>query len=994
MRKYLVFLSIFLFTNAYSQHQISDINKANNLLTQGDSLSQNSKYKESIDFYYKASEIYKEHNLWKKYFRSLNNVAANYYVLKKVDKTIEISNEIIDKSISQLGNNNQEEAIARYLIGVSLAFELGKPDEGKEYLLKALSIQIVSKNKKTLKDLINTQIALGRIYDLKNDNVAALEHFQKSLNLAKLEFGEDNINLKRPLDFIGRLLVKQGNYKSGFEYFQKELSINKKNYGENHSKVAGSYIKLAIATRFMGNYKDALDYNLKALNIYRNKLGTENLHVGVTLNNIGFTLEQKGDYEEALKYLNESLKLFGQLLGKEHPRNAISYNNLGLVYYHQGKYNLSITNHNKALCIRKKSLNKHHPYITLSLNHLGDVYLAKKDYKKSLECYQKALFNNVSNFEDSLNVYSNPKMSNAHFDQLFLLTSLKGKANALSKSNNLKDLLFAEETYKLCDQLINKIRFSLKKQSDKVFLNKSINEVYSNAISVSYKLFEATDDDIYLENAFYFAEKNKAGVLSETIADLNAKMFSGIPDSLLQKENKLKNEIAYNLQKITSKPNSNNESIYRSKLFDLNREHEKLIQFLEKKYPNYYSLKYKNFTPSIKEIQKRLDDNTTMLEYFTDKYSVYAFVITKNSFTAQRIAVNNLVDDITKLVLELKNDQKSAFAKLSHNIYNELIDPLNISTDKLIIIPDGYLWKLNFDILLTENPKELDYKLFNYLIKDFTINYANSATILFQETNERFSNKRIEMLAFSLNKSEDSKIGDKINLQTFRDSKNSNLPGTRKEIKAISNIMEGDYFYGSSANEKNFKENAKNYNILHLALHGKIDNKDPLDSKLLFTQGKDSLEDNLLHIYELYNLELNAELAVLSACNTGQGKIVQGEGIISLGRAFTYAGCKSLVISKWEVSDAFTPEIMQKFYKNLKAGKNKSESLRNAKLTYLNNADNINSNPYYWASLVQIGNNHPLKTSNFIHKAIYTISCLIILGMLVHVFLKISKVTT
>jgi len=187
------------------------------------------------------------------------------------------------------------------------------------------------------------------------------------------------------------------------------------------------------------------------------------------------------------------------------------------------------------------------------------------------------------------------------------------------------------------------------------------------------------------------------------------------------------------------------------------------------------------------------------------------------------------------------------------------------------------------------------------------------------------------------------------------------LPGTRKEIKAISSIVDGVYYYGKEAIEANFKKDASKYGIVHLALHGEVDNEIPQNSKLYFTKSKDTIEDNLLYSHELFALNIPAELTVLSACDTGTGKIAKGEGIMSLGNAFQYAGTKSLLLSSWEVADDTAPELMKYFYENLKKGMSKPKALQQAKLSYLKTVDPARSNPFYWGNFYLVGDPTPIE---------------------------------
>ncbi len=208
-----------------------------------------------------------------------------------------------------------------------------------------------------------------------------------------------------------------------------------------------------------------------------------------------------------------------------------------------------------------------------------------------------------------------------------------------------------------------------------------------------------------------------------------------------------------------------------------------------------------------------------------------------------------------------------------------------------------------------------------------------------------------------------------MSLATLRGT-DDDLPGTREEIKAIADIIDGQYYYGAQAIEANFKKNAGAYNILHLALHGEVDHERPENSRLFFTKSKDTLEDNMLYSHELFALDIPAELTVLSACNTGSGKIAAGEGIMSLGTAFQYAGSKSLLLTRWEVSDQTTPQVMKYFYTNLKKDMTKSKALQQAKLNYLANADINRVHPFYWGGFYLVGDTGAIDFKNH-HAALY-----------------------
>ena len=192
--------------------------------------------------------------------------------------------------------------------------------------------------------------------------------------------------------------------------------------------------------------------------------------------------------------------------------------------------------------------------------------------------------------------------------------------------------------------------------------------------------------------------------------------------------------------------------------------------------------------------------------------------------------------------------------------------------------------------------------------------------------------------------------------------RNSLLPlnWSEKEVLDIADIVGGETYCRQNATEGLFKKKAAKAGILHIATHAIVNDVNPMFSKLIFAPDSNSSEDGYVNTYELYNMKLNAGLIVLSACNTGYGKLVRGEGVMSLARGCMYAGCPSIVMSLWAVDDQSTSLLMKNFYNNLVQGLNKDEALRRAKLEFLNSADEIKSNPFYWSGMIFIGDTKPL----------------------------------
>jgi CHAT domain-containing protein len=244
-----------------------------------------------------------------------------------------------------------------------------------------------------------------------------------------------------------------------------------------------------------------------------------------------------------------------------------------------------------------------------------------------------------------------------------------------------------------------------------------------------------------------------------------------------------------------------------------------------------------------------------------------------------------------------------------------------------------------------------------YLCRDYTINYAYSLNILSRNLSEKPNKKKNKILGMSYSSFYEDDDADIAQLRFENE-----LPFSGQEIQQIGEIFKHAGFQTyAEATESQFKELASDYAIIHLAIHGQADSIDKFNSKLLFKTTQGAGEDGQLHAYELYNIDLSGnQLAVLSACETGLGKQVEGEGMFSIARGFAYAGCPSIVMSLWKVNDKATSILMKYFYENLAAGDTKDQALQKAKLSYIQNSDDFNAHPANWAAFIALGNNQPV----------------------------------
>jgi CHAT domain-containing protein len=344
--------------------------------------------------------------------------------------------------------------------------------------------------------------------------------------------------------------------------------------------------------------------------------------------------------------------------------------------------------------------------------------------------------------------------------------------------------------------------------------------------------------------------------------------------------------------------------------------------------------------------------------------------VTGDDFYIHRVSVDSSFHHSLEVLGQFMRDNNFAsntyedyqsYVEAAYYLYTVFLKPLEekIADRRLLIIPDRELGYIPFEALLTNLPEAggMDYRSLPYLVYQNRTNYSYSATLYFSENKERKEAAR-NLLAFAPTYENIGEISSE-KFPTYREYSTYLVPlrFISTEIRNISEIIDADKFEAYDATEMAFKENAPKYNILHLAMHTLINNENPLYSNLVFTMNNDTLEENdgLLHAYEIFNMQLNARMAVLSACNTGYGKLQKGEGVMSMARGFIFAGVPSIIMTLWAVEDQSGSILMSKFYSNLVEGMEIDEALQEAKLQYLQEADQLSAHPYLWSGYVSIG---------------------------------------
>jgi CHAT domain-containing protein len=589
-------------------------------------------------------------------------------------------------------------------------------------------------------------------------------------------------------------------------------------------------------------------------------------------------------------------------------------------------------------------------------------------------------------FEEQSIAGLNSKIRNENAFLLPELYTLKSRVlyNIYLTENSLEALKRALESYELSISILNSTKLSMQNESSKIFATSTIIEVYYEAIYIGKLLYEMTDDMAYIEKAFEFTESSKSFALLSEIANMEAIEFSDLPTEVKEKEENLIGKIQgyegmiYEEQ-MSLEPDSTQIALYKEKLFHLKDDYDDLVQEIELNNSKYFELKYNPKFISLEALQKKLPYRDAMIEYVLTDTMLITYVIDKKNINVFSQEIGPEFSDECREYYELLNKQNFSsgvrenyrrFVELGRKFYRILIEPCLEFTElkTLTIVPDGAITYLPFEGFLTEDAdtEYINYLTLPYMIREFSVGYSQSATLMFSE---RLKSKPTEkkVLAFAPLYTNPISVTDTAYFRQVSGEEEFLLPlgGIIKEVQSIKETVPSRVFMNERATEANFKKYAPDYNVLHLAMHTIMKDDNPLRSLLAFTTAdspdpSDTIEDNRLYAYEIYNMQLNADMAVLSSCSSGFGKMHKGEGMMSLARGFYYAGCPSIVMTLWQVSDKSSSELMTDFYKYLKKGKSKQEAMRLAKIDYLDESDDLTSNPYFWTGFVVLGDNSPI----------------------------------
>lgn len=754
----------------------------------------------------------------------------------------------------------------------------------------------------------------------------------------------------------------------------KRLPDNEKSHyyqGVSNSYLGVAHKKLFEATLDSGLLKQAQSYYLTSLRFFEqssHKSRTGPISCYTLLSEV-YSLQ--GMYDSSAFYLKKA-----QQLDPENPETSRFW---GWHHHRQGQYQMARASFLKSNELIEKKKGPRHYLIGRNLIQVGRQYDAEGLWERAIETYQQAFSFFGANETTSAELLSTPQTQTiiSHRDYFECLrhkahTMLKWAKDAKTSMEERKRLIEqCIHAYVSLAGLLDTQRSKFVSMKYKQFISAKALTVYEKAISACHEAINlGLKRDTYIKLAFDFAEKNKNRQLREASNTALAIQHAGIPDSVIALGKGMVQQLRYTNSKLNrerQQPAIQRDSLLikelEEKAFELSNQWERFDEQLAAQHPDYYQFKNGDPAANLKDLQIALSEDALLLEYFYGDSEAFVFAVSGDQIAFERIPRLEKLEYL--LSQSISDAKKPSFGKTPpHHLFNSLhqltsmLLPLDhqllMKQKQLVIIPDGMLGYLPFEMLMM-NYDSAD-QTGTFLLEDFTIHYAFSSHFIGKQGDE--VNAELSYLGFA------PSYNNPRSMAASSRSGSLPLPGALRyntdEVMDAHRLFSGKMYLDTASTELQFKKHAKDAAILHFSMHARVDDENPDLSKLIFHPptgtNTDAELDGNLHLYELYGQQLQAQLAVLSACNTGDGQLRRGEGIGSLGRAFRYAGCSSIVMSLWEAHDKHTTYIMSRFFQHLKAGDEKDTALRKAKLDFLTNPTHkYFRHPYYWAPFILMG---------------------------------------
>lgn len=837
----------------------------------------------------------------------------------------------------------------------------------------------------------------------------SLQEFQAAL--LTYQAINDPMMIGAILSIIGSIYDDMGEKTEALNYYNQALPMRKT--AGDKSGEANTLTSMGLVYNAIGEKEKALQYYNQALLIFQ-AIGDQ-VGEGTTLNNLGVVYHSLGDQARALEYYQQALPM-RQAVGDQ-VGEASALNNIGYLYDSLAEPEKALTHYQQALVLSQSIGDRVGEATTL--NNMGGVYDALAEPVKALTYYNQALplrramgdrsgeaaiLNNIGNVYADQGEYAKAL---AYLNQALPIRQAVGNRageaitlfNLAYVQRQKGDLQTALKQIESAITILEDLRTKIASQEMRQSYFATVQNYYQFYIDLLMELHAKEPTIGYDAMALHASERGRARSLLELLAEGSVNIYQGVDTNLINQEKSLISQInqaeGLRIEYLNSRqPKPENLAAVNQKIDSLLIELNQVKSEIKKTNPHYAQLTQP--TPlTVKEIQEQLlDDQTLLLEYFLGETRSYLWVVSKNQLNTYQLPRKSELKTIVNEFLQTLShprQQKNIplIDQIADRLTNMILTPAaqEIAGKRLLIVADGPLQYIPFGALSLPNSTSEGAGYQPMISKQTLINLPSASTlaIIRQDTAKRpLAPKKLAIIADPVFSLDDERLPTRnqqnsqnlIN-QKLPDNQSNNpannqrgnstgmiwqrLPFTRQEADAISALLpqaERKKVLDFQADYNNVMAgNLAEYQIIHMATHGFINTEQPALSAIILSliNAEGNTENGYLRLNDIFNLNLPAELVVLSACQTGLGKEVKGEGLVGLTRGFMYAGAKRVVVSLWNVNDEKTAELMTNFYqKMLQENFSPAEALRMAQVEMWQKG----YSPYYWGAFTLQGDWH------------------------------------
>ncbi|MEG4072146.1 CHAT domain-containing protein [Microcoleus sp. Pol14C2] len=849
---------------------------------------------------------------------------------------------------------------ARTLISIGIVYsDLGEKQKALEYYNQSLlpSRAVGDRGGEAF-----TLFSIGLAYSALGEKQKALEYYSQSLPLFRAV--GDRSGEARTLIGIGNVYSDLGEKQKALEYYNQSLLLSRA-VGDRSGEVL-TLNNIGTVYSDLGEKQKALEYCNQTLPLYR-AVGDRGGEAD-SLSNIGQVYLDLGEKQKALEYLNQSLPLF-RATGDRSGEARILIR-LGDFYFKLGEKQKALKYLNQSLPLFRATGD--HSGEARILLGIGRVYSELGEKQKALKYLNQSLLLSRATGDRSWEALTFYHMAYVKRDQNNLREALKDIENSLKIIENLRTKIASPE--------LRSSYFA------------TVQDYYEFYIDLLMQLHKTNPKSGYDTRALEASERSRARSLLELLFESNVNIREGISPNLLQQEKRLQQQLdAIEKQRIeaVSSPNPNQTKIAEidKQRLALLEQYEQIQTQIRTASPRYAALTQPQ-PLTLPEIQKQiLDENTILLQYSLGSYRSYLWVVTSTGLTSYELpkqadietAARNFRDAITS---PIQRNIPQQVAEASANLGKLILQPAaaQLRNKRLLIVPDGVLHYTPFPALTISKSQGQNTNV-PLIAKHeiITLPSASSLAILRKNYGDRKPpSQTLAILADPVFSPDDERVKGQLTPVTTEKLEANNLglnrslrasdiawppkrlPFTRQEAQTISSLFPSDssrqIFDFDASRTTATDGNLVNYQIIHLATHGLANSKNPELSGIVMSMvdDKGNLVNGFLRLTDIFNLKLAASLVVLSACQSGMGQNVKGEGMVGLTRGFMYAGAQRVAVSLWSVDDEGTAVLMQKFYQKMVQQKlAPAAALRAAQIEMMQQEKW--KSPYYWAAFTLQG---------------------------------------